>query len=294
MTRGPLRPRPLRDPRAPRPLKGPTARGQHETGDLGTSSRPQTLVQGAVLGVDGHDLGSGSRRAPWLRPRHPRSATPCSRAPAACPRRERTSVTPSPANPTTAFRTTSAPPSDPAIATSPSGPVRLGSLWQQAGRAQMLASRRRATTTSGRSSCAWAARSSTESMRTESDDLEPLAVGPHDIDGLSADRPGRADERDLSRPTCVAVYRIAGCVRPRLGVIPSAPIAPGSRSPATRTAARRSGRASHRGRAAAIPCPSSLRSRFTSDSQRSPTGPRPRPPRRATRPSGRSTDGCGR
>ncbi len=251
-------------------------------------------MKSAVLRVDRDDLGSGGRPRLSLRPGHRRSATPCSRARAACRQPSADEVTPSPAKPTTALSTTSAPPSAPRSPPSPSGPVQSVCPLRQEIRPSSDARfevRRPAATTSGRSSCSLGGENLDRVEQAPSATTSKARVGP-----ITSTAWVPIEPVDPTRATFLGELPVWNRLqRPRPRLIPSAPVGPGSRSPAARTATRRTGRASHRGRATTDPMSFKLRSRFTSDSHRSPIGADDGDhDARAARPSRSSTGGCAR
>ena len=212
------------------------AGGEQQAGDLAGAAPPRrhwwraecSLSTGtsSALGVVGQVAA-----AP---PAPPRSATPCWPAPGAGRRRCAASVTPRPAKPTTALTTTSA---SVAASASASGPTASSVPGGSRGASSAAPASSPTTTTSGRSSSAWAASGVDRAAGAERDDPEAIRLLADHVEGLGADRAGRA-----AGSATVEVRRDASFAAGGRAA------APGSRRRAARTAARRSGRARRRGR----------------------------------------------
>ena len=170
-------------------------RGQHEPRDLARAAPAQALGQGRVLGVDRHEQVVRGRR-PARRPPRPgprrRSATPCWPAPRACRRPARPASRRRPAAPVMPLSTRSA--SMAASSATPSAPSRTRAVGRASRSAAAAAASARArSVTPNSSACAATVR--VVGAGGQAHDLEPVRVGPHDVERLGADA-ARAAEQD--------------------------------------------------------------------------------------------------
>ena len=174
-----------------RPRNGPPLAVSTRRASSDGPAAAQALVDGAVLGVD----RAGSRPRACRARRRPPGPPAMSDSLLASARRfpaaRAASVTGSPAKPTTPLTATSA---TPAMRRQRVGP---GPQLDPGG--QQVLQRRRAAVVGegddrGAELLGLGGQQLDGSSRAERHDLEPAGRGPHDVERLRADRPGRADQ----------------------------------------------------------------------------------------------------
>ena len=234
-------------PRNGPPLAVSTMRRELAPGRRSLARRHWWTAQCSVS--TGTSSAPGRRAAAAAPPARRRSATPCWPSARRLPAASAASVTGSPAKPTTPFTTTSASSARSASASARHAPRATGSASPRASAASRR--RRRPRRPSAGARAPGSTSTSTDDARAEGDDLVAVGLGAHDVEGLGADRAGRAGDGDTTRRSSRPRLRPAVRTHARTDARRRA----GSRRRAARTAARRSGRARRRGRGGSCPCP---------------------------------------
>ena len=169
------------------------AGGQHDAGDLaaGVGGRPQALVHGTVLGVDGHELGAGDRaQRPHHRPGGDEALLVGEGETLA--RRQRGDRHRQPGEPDDGVDHDVGVLDEIRRGVDDRGPrQRRGDL----GTPRRVADGDAA----GRNSLAWATSVATSEPDAEGDDLVAAGLGAHDVERLRADRAGRPGDGDTNR-----------------------------------------------------------------------------------------------